>query len=177
MIREQFITATQFKNNTSVEQNADDKQINIAIFKAQEINILPILGSNFYNHLMSQIEAETLTSDEEELINGYISFCIYEWAAYHYAHSTYSKLTNKGVTSDIAPYVATAERQQFTTKVNKLQNDAEFYCKRLINYLSLNRALFPEYQFCDPEQNLNPSKKAGTNGFYIPKRNKKKKRF
>ena len=106
MIREQFITATQFKNNTAVEQNVDDKQVNIAVFKAQEINILPILGSNFYNHLMSQIEAETLTTDEQDLIDGYISFCVYEWAAYHYAHSTYSKLTNKGVTSDIAPYVA-----------------------------------------------------------------------
>lgn len=177
MIREQFINATLVKNYTNVEQNLDDKTINVCIFKAQELHIMEILGSNFYNHLMTKIQDDNLNSDEEELIDGYIKFSLLEWTKYELAFEIHSKITNKGITNDIAQYVVTADRQQFNTKVNKIQNDAVFYDNRLINYLKLNCNLFPEYKVFDSEQNLNVEPNTLTNGFYIPKRKIKKYRF
>ena len=57
-----FISETQLKDGSVIEENTDMKVLKPLILLAQDQRIQPIIGSGIYAELKTQIQANTLTS-------------------------------------------------------------------------------------------------------------------
>lgn len=170
MIRKQYVSSVEVKQLTTVENNVDDAKINPLIFKAQDMHIQPILGSDFHNHLQEGIENDTLTQDEKDLINDYIKPALVDWTHYIAITQLANKTTNKTVANEFSQYTINAERASQKDLKNELRDSAEFYTKRLANFLCLNSDLFPLYENPTDKENLHKNSKSYFSGIYIPRR-------
>ena len=71
-----FISVQTIKDRTGLHNNVDDKLINPEILTAQDMFILPALGSALYDRLQDGIMNQDLTNDESALIDTYITPCL-----------------------------------------------------------------------------------------------------
>ena len=71
-----YISVQGIKDRTGLHANVDEKLILPEIKTAQDMYILPALGSTLYNKLQSAINTSTLNADETILLNNYIADCL-----------------------------------------------------------------------------------------------------
>ena len=64
-----FVTETYLKNKTDISGNADVKYILPHIQTNSDMWVQPLLGTYFYEYLLVAFNDETLSSDEEELVD------------------------------------------------------------------------------------------------------------
>ena len=72
IIKEQLVTELVVKQRSTIEFNVDAAKINPQIFKAQDMRIQPVLGSDFYHHLMQAKFNDTLTAKLIDQRSGYL---------------------------------------------------------------------------------------------------------
>jgi len=63
-----FITETYLKTNTPITANVDVTDVTPYIATQSALRIQPILGTTFYNHMLTDYNAQTLTPDEIDLV-------------------------------------------------------------------------------------------------------------
>ena len=63
-----FITETYLKTNTPITANVDVTDVTPYIATQAQLRVMPILGTTFYNYLLTKYNAQTLTNDEEALV-------------------------------------------------------------------------------------------------------------
>jgi hypothetical protein len=126
-----LISETKLKAFTNINKNVDMDVLKAEIQIAQDIDLQTILGTRFYNHLLSQVSAtgNTFNADETTLVNDYIA------------------PLNRGIvegTMENATSVDLATMQYLRT-IQKQR--ADFYMTRLQDYLLIGRGQnkFPEY--------------------------------
>ena len=66
-----LISEVKLKNFTNINKNVDMDVLKAEVQIAQDIDLQTILGTKFYNHLLSQVSAtgNTFNADETELVN------------------------------------------------------------------------------------------------------------
>lgn len=116
---------------------------------AQDIDLQTILGTKFYNHLLSQVSAtgNTFNPDETTLVNDYIQPFLIQQAYFQAIPHLMYRTMNRGivegqmesatsVTIDTMKYLRTIQKQR-----------ADFYMTRLQDYLLIGRGQnkFPDY--------------------------------
>jgi hypothetical protein len=139
-----FVTETYLKSKTDISSNADVKFILPHIQTNSDMWIQPILGTYFYEYLLDAFNDQTLTSDEEVLVNKIKP--IISWRAL--SDATYAlsrKVTNKGIQRQDGEFSQGVELGEIGFAMERYTKKAEFYSQRLINYLVTNKALFPEF--------------------------------
>ena len=67
-----FISATRLKKDTALGGSVDDNLIMPYILLAQDMNILPVLGTDLYEALKTKIQGSSLTGDYKTLMETYI---------------------------------------------------------------------------------------------------------
>ena len=67
-----FVTETWLKDNTSIGGNVDYKDVVINLKPVCDAYIRPILGTYFYNDLLTKWNNQTASNDELTLIEDYI---------------------------------------------------------------------------------------------------------
>ena len=67
-----FISSTRLKKDTALGGSVDDNLIMPYILLAQDMNILPVLGTDLYEALKTKIQGGTLTGDYKILMETYI---------------------------------------------------------------------------------------------------------
>lgn len=142
-----FISDTILKERSSVYGNLDVKLIAGDMKAAQDMYIMPLLGTALYNRLQDGIADSTLTQAETELLDVYIIDCLMNYTLMEMPWGISYHFTNKGVVrkqSDVSDAPSMSELIDIS---NKYKNRAEHYAKRLSDYLSDNAttSLFPEY--------------------------------
>ena len=92
-----LITSDYYKRNSVVNLNVDDSLINPQIIKAQNLNIERVLGSDLFNLLLSEVEAQSVSSRMVTLLEDYIQPALVEWVTYAGLLYFNYKVTNKAV--------------------------------------------------------------------------------
>ena len=139
-----FVTETYLKNKTDISGNADVKYILPHIQTNSDMWVQPLLGTYFYEYLLVAFNDETLSSDEEELVDKIKP--VIAWRALGDATFALSfKVTNKGVQIQSGEFSQPATMKDIDLAMKRYVQNAEFYAQRLINYLKENKALFPEF--------------------------------
>jgi len=156
-----FVSEQYIKQYTPIGNLVQWDEIEPTTHLVQDSFIQDILGSNFYTYLQLAYSAQTLNNNEIELMNR-----IKPAEAYRVAEQSLTfinfQIKNKGVMTQNGDYSAPADLDQFKYVRSELTNRAEFYTKRLSNYLSDNYTLFPQY-ITNNNTDMQPNK-AGYNG-------------
>jgi len=139
-----FISDSYLKAFTPIGPLVDWVESEPNVILAQDSFIADILGTNFYNYMQGVYSAQTMSVDESTLMT-YIKPALAYRVADQMAPFINYQFKNKGIMSQSGDYAQSVDLDAMKYVRNELSNRADFYAKRLSNYLCDNRTLFPQY--------------------------------
>lgn len=140
-----FISENKLKDSTALNGNIDVEYILPYLKTAQKKFIEPLLGTDLYNKVSTDINAGTLGGNYKILIDDYVQDALVHWALYEVIPFLSFKFMNNNIvakTSENAQPLSSSERSYLREEV---RNTAEFYTKRAVDYICEDQTLFPEY--------------------------------
>jgi hypothetical protein len=164
-----FISEQYLKQFTVLSDNVDPKIIRPNIRKAMDKYIQPILGTNLYNTLEINIinsSGNMSPNNYKTLMDLYILPAMKEWCMYEMRYDIGVKWRNKGMQTQTSDNSASLSLNDMERIGNKFKDDAEFYSKRLVDYLCENSDLFTEYDDNSGAQ-MSPTKNVYQHGWFI----------
>lgn len=139
-----FITESYLKTNTPITKNVDSTDIAPYIKPASDMRVQSILGTYFYDYLLTAYNAQTLTANETILVER-IQPVVAWRAAEQCAFGLSYQLKNKGIQSQFGDYSQNVSQGEVAFVMDHYGQMAAFYEKRLINYILENKALFSQF--------------------------------
>lgn len=140
-----FIGATTIKERTAVHSNIDDKSIMSEIKTAQDMYILPALGSALYTRLQEGIEQANLTIQETALLDNYVTDTLVYFVLSELPVGLSYQFYNKGLVRKSSDNTDVPSMEDLVDVANRFRSRAEFYKQRLIKFLRANSTMFAEY--------------------------------
>ena len=141
-----FISATRLKKDTALGGSVDDNLIMPYILLAQDMNILPVLGTDLYEALKTKIQADSLSGDYKTLMETYIQPALVQFSfttLVPYLRLRFSN--NSVVVMGATEQSSSATYDEMKPLMDTATDAAEFYRQRLIDYLRNNSSSFTEY--------------------------------
>lgn len=164
-----FVDVEYILNNTIVNQNVEERLLNVAIVEAMNIHLQPVLGTKLYKKLIAMIDDDSiLTSTNinyKNLLIDYVQPACAQWTVFEVVPYLKYKLMNKTVAvqnSDNSTPIETADLISFR---NDIRNKAEFYNQRMIDHIMTHNTYFPEYSDNDTIEDIIPTTNAYSSGF------------
>jgi len=142
-----FISVKTIKERTGLHANVDEKLILPEILTAQDMYILPALGTGLYNRLQDGIDANDLTVAETDLLDSYITNCLVYYVMSELPMGLSYQFYNKGVVRKSSDNTDMPSAQDMIDVANRYKARAEFYKQRLVKFLrqSSTTTVFPLY--------------------------------
>lgn len=140
-----FISVQNIKDRTGLHANVDEKLVLPEIKTAQDMYILPALGSALYNQLQTAIENNTYTNEETTLLDDYIADCLVYYVMSELPMGLSYQFYNKGLLRKSGENTENPSMQDMIDVANRYRSRAEFYKQRMIKYLKQNNVLYPNY--------------------------------
>jgi hypothetical protein len=163
-----FISVQSIKDRTGLHANVDEKLVLPEIKTAQDMYILPALGSTLYNKLQSAINNSTLNSNEQSLLDNYVTDCLIYYVMSELPMGLSYQFYNKGLLRKSGDNTENPSMQDMIDVANRYRTRAEFYKQRLIKYLRQNNTLFPEYlNFTSGIDTIIPDLEGYTTSLYL----------
>lgn len=144
-----LISEVKLKNFTNINKNVDIDVLKAEVQIAQDIDLQTILGSKFYNELLSKVQStgNTFNSDELTLVNDYIQPYLIQTAYFNAIPHIMYRTMNRGIVEGTMENAASVDisTMQYLRSLQKQR--ADFYSQRLIDYLLTGRGQnkFPSY--------------------------------
>ncbi len=140
-----FISVQSIKDRTGLHANVDEKLVLPEIKTAQDMYILPALGSALYNELQDAVEANAFTALQTTLLDDYILDCLIYYVMSELPQGLSYQFYNKGLIRKTGENQESPSMQDMIDVANRYRARAEFYKQRLIKYLKQNNASYPNY--------------------------------
>jgi len=140
-----FISVQSIKDRTGLHANVDEKLVLPEIKTAQDMYILPALGSALYNELQDAVEANSFTALQTTLLDDYIVDCLIYYVMSELPQGLSYQFYNKGLIRKTGENQESPSMQDMIDVANRYRARAEFYKQRLIKYLKQNNASYPNY--------------------------------
>ena len=162
------------KERSAIHGNLDDKLIFPDIKAAQDMYIMPILGTALFNKLQTLISDGTITSDAakinyKNLLDKYIVDALMYYVLSELPETISYQFWNKGVMRKQGQDTELPSMSELIDISNRYKNKAEFYANRLKLYIQANAATkFPEYlNPGNTQDTVTPEQRAFTTGIYL----------
>jgi len=169
-----LISEIKLKAFTNINKNVDMDVLKAEVQIAQDIHLQTLLGTKFYDHLLSQVSAtgNTFNADELTLVNDYIApYLIQKAYAEAIPHLHYRTMNRAIVQGEMES--ATAVDTDTMKYLRSIQNQrADFYMSRLQDYLLTGRGQnkFPQYLSSSTIDGMMPARNEKyVNGIYLNK--------
>jgi hypothetical protein len=140
-----FISVQSIKDRTGLHANVDEKLVLPEIKTAQDMYILPALGSALYNELQTAVETNSFTNLQTTLLDDYIVDCLIYYVMSELPQGLSYQFYNKGLIRKTGENQESPSMQDMIDVANRYRARAEFYKQRLIKYLKQNNASYPNY--------------------------------
>ena len=140
-----FISVDSIKDRSGLHNNLDEKLIFPEIKAAQDIYILPALGSALYNRLQTGITNNDLTALETTLLNDYIVDTLVNFVLSELPQGLSYQFYNKGLLRKAGDNSEYPSMQDMIDVANRYKARGEFYKQRMIKYLRQNITSYPLY--------------------------------
>jgi hypothetical protein len=140
-----FISVDTIKERTGLHNNVDDKLIKPEIKTAQDMYIMPCLGSTLYNRIQAGITSNNLNANEVLLLDNYVVDTLVNYVLSELPQGMSFQFYNKGLLRKQGDNSDYPSMQDMIDVANRYRARAEYYKQRLIKYLRQNSTLYPEY--------------------------------
>ena len=140
-----FINRTDLVKNSIIDGNVDTDKFIQFIKVAQQIDIQNLLGTDLYNKISADIVAGTLAGNYLTLVNTYVQPTLIWFAQMNYIPFAAYQIKNGGVFKHSSETAQNVDKNEVDYLVGKAREYANYYSTRLVDYLSFNDNLFPEY--------------------------------
>jgi hypothetical protein len=144
-----LISETKLKAFTNINKNVDMDVLKAEVQIAQDIDLQTILGTKFYNHLLSQVSAtgNTFNADETTLVNDYIQPFLIQQAYFQAIPSLMYRSMNRGIVEGMMENATSVDIETMKYLRSLQKQRADFYMTRLQDYLLIGRGQnkFPDY--------------------------------
>jgi len=141
-----FISSTRLKKDSAIGGSVSDDLIMPYILLAQDMNILPILGTDLDAKLKSDIQGSSLTGAYKTLVETYIQPALVQFAFVSLVPYLRLRFVNNAVVvMGATDQSASATYDDLKPVMDTATDAAEFYRQRCIDYLRNNQTSFPEY--------------------------------
>jgi hypothetical protein len=141
-----LVSDDMIKDRTVIHGNIDPKLIYPDIKVAQDMYIMPLLGSALYNKIQTQIAAGHLDEPLKTLLDKYIVDALIYYTLTDLPQTLSYQFWNKGVMRSQNDNGQLPTMIEIIDVSNKYKTRAEFYANRCRLYLRQYAAtLFPEY--------------------------------
>jgi hypothetical protein len=161
-----FIDEQTLKDYSIISDNVDFKQLRPEIITVQDLYIQDIVGSGIYNELKTQIQSNTVSANNQTLLNDYIQPCLM-WRVMAESPLALSfKYANKGVVNKTGENSVMPSMPDMANIIGKYQDRSESYAEKLVNYLIANDTIYPLY--LNPGSGVDtvyPRRRSFTTGF------------
>ena len=154
-----FISATRLKKDTALGGSVDDNLIMPYILLAQDMNILPVLGTDLYEALKTKIQGDSLTGDYKTLMETYIQPALVQFAFAQLAPYLRLRFVNNAVVvMGGTEQSSSATYEDIKPLMDTATDAAQFYRQRLIDYITDKvSATFPEYASNNDAGEMSPT--------------------
>ena len=137
-----LISEDRIKTESALNDNVWGKFLLPAIREAQDINLSQILGENLLDEIYTRVTANTVTGDYKTLLEDYIQpFLLYQVQA-NIIPTLNVKMANIGTVLTGDEHVEKLSKSDVDNLMQNIQYKADFYCRRLQEYLLANEVLF-----------------------------------
>ena len=141
-----YISATILKKDSAIGGSVEDDLIMPYILLAQDMNILPILGTDLDAKLKSDIQGSSLTGAYKTLVEDYIQPALVQFSFVSLVPYLRLRFVNNAVVvMGATEQSSSATYEDLEPVMNTATDAAEFYRQRCIDYLRNNESSFPEY--------------------------------
>jgi len=158
-----FIKPEDLKRNTIIDGSVDEDKFMGYIKLAQNIHIQNYLGTKLYERLQAGIIAGDLTANEITLIDDYIQDALIHFAMAEYFPFSTFQVNNGGVFKHTSENAVQVDQSDVENLAKKERSYAEYYAKRLVDYLCTNSSLYPEYS-ANTDNDIPPDKQVQYSG-------------
>jgi hypothetical protein len=161
-----FISRTDLVKNTILDGNVDTDKFIQFIKIAQEIHIRNYLGSKLYDYISARIIAGNLAGAYLTLVNNYVQDMLIHYAMVDYLPFAAYQVKNGGVFKHTSENAISVDKNEVDYLVNKEREFAEYYTRRMIEYVTYNISSFPEYN-TNNNEDVYPDKDSLFNGWVL----------
>ena len=141
-----YISSTRLKKDSAIGGSVSDDLIMPYILLAQDMSILPILGTDLDAKLKSDIQGGTLTGAYKTLVETYIQPALVQFAFVSLVPYFRLRFVNNAVVvMGATDQSSSATYDDLKPVMDTATDAAEFYRQRCIDYLRNNQTSFPEY--------------------------------
>ena len=141
-----YISSTRLKKDSAIGGSVSDDLIMPYILLAQDMSILPILGTDLDAKLKAEIQAGTLAGVYKTLVETYIQPALVQFAFVSLLPYLRLRFVNNAVVvMGATDQSSSATYDDLNPVMDTATDAAEFYRQRMISYLQNNTSSFPEY--------------------------------
>ena len=133
---------------------------------AQDIHIQNYLGTDLFQAIQTKIIGSSLTGAYLTLVNDWIKPCLIHWAMVEYLPFAAYSISNKGVFKHGSENAENVSKEEVDFLMEKERDTAQYYTDRLINHLSFNNSIYPEYN-SNNNEDVYPDKDASFEGWVL----------
>ena len=168
-----IITEYYLKQNSIVNENSDMKIITPTIILVQDIYIHPILGSDLYDEIQTQITTSTVgtvdavSAANVTLLDNYILPTMLWFILCECTPVFKYRYMNKGVMVKNSENSAPADLAEIKFLMDRWKNNAEVYAERCTAFLKCNTDTYPLYCANPDGNDIKPNKTNYTNSLYL----------
>lgn len=159
-----FITVNDLKRKSIIDGNVDGDKLVQFIEVAQDLHIQNYLGGALYTKMQELIISGDIdlvaNADYKTLRDSYIKPMLVWFSQSSYLPFAMYQVDNGGVSKHRAENTDEVNYRDIDNMLSKINENAEFYVRRFLDYICDNSNLYPEY---NQSQNgeMNPDKSGG----------------
>jgi len=173
-----FISTDRLIKDSALGSSVDANLLLPYILMAQDRYILPILGTDLTNKLISDIQGSSLAGDYLTLLQTFIQPALVQFSFATVLPFLRLRMVNNAIVTMNSEQGSSVSHDDLKPLINASMDQAEFYRERLIDYVTSNTSSFPEYSTNQTsEGDLSPTTQnyyAGLNLDVAPMSNKMK---
>ena len=140
-----FISTDRLKKDSALGGSVDDNLLLPYILMAQDRYILPVLGTDLNDKLISDIQGSSLSGAYLTLLQTYIQPALVQFAFATVLPFLRLRMVNNSIVTMSSEQGSSVSHEELKPLINASIDQAEFYRERLIDYIRNNTSSFPEY--------------------------------
>lgn len=155
-------------DNSPISNNVDVKVIFPNIIYCQDIYIKPLLGTDLFNVVQAEINAQTYTARVTTLLNDHLKKVLLNYVMAESAPDIAYRWMNKGIMQKNSDNSQPIQTEQLKEVRDTYRNRAEVYAQRTTNFLEANTSTYPEYNSGNTDlDDISPIKNSFRTGIWL----------